>query len=110
MKALILGAALAACAAPALAGQADDYLMKAPEGDHPGRQYVSHGVRVIEGQPRWAVQNRQVVDDIFLLPDQDIVNVGVNNNVRADGPGIFPMRPHRPPHHHGPRPRPDWRR
>ena len=53
----------------ALAAEANDYLMKAPEGDHPGREYVVHGVRVVEGQPRWAVQNRQVVDERFLVPD-----------------------------------------
>ena len=103
MKALILGAALAACAAPALAAEANDYLMKAPDGDHPGREYVVHGVRVIEGQPRGAGQNRQVGDDRFLEPDTgDVTTVNVRSG--GGGGGIFiperrrPDRPHRPPH------------
>ena len=98
---LILGAALAACEAPALAAEANDYLMKAPEGDHPGREYVVNGVRVVEGQPRWAVQNRQVVDDRFLAPDiGDVTTVNVRNG--NGGGGLFiperrrPDRPHRP--------------
>jgi|LNFM01.1.fsa_nt_gb hypothetical protein len=101
MRVPILAAALAACAAPAfiapaLAAEANDYLMKAPEGDHPGREYVVHGVRVVEGQPRWAVQNRQVVDERFLVPDIATTTNVIVRGLRGEGlrqPGyrrVFP--------------------
>jgi hypothetical protein len=86
MRIPILAAVFAACAAPAFAAEANDYLMKAPEGDHPGREYVVHGVRVVEGQPRWAVQNRQVVDERFIVPDISTTTNVIVRGLRGERP------------------------
>ena len=70
MRSILIGAALAAVSAlPASAYEIREYSMRADEtSDHPGKDYVvvddkGKKVRVIEGQPRWAAQNRTIVQD-----------------------------------------------
>ena len=74
MKAFAFGVALAALtAAAAGAAEIRHYTMQASEDDHPGREYTVHGVRVVEGQPRWAIQRRSVMDDILAQPNDNSV-------------------------------------
>ncbi len=88
MRMLALAAALAALAAtPAGAAEIRHYSVQAgADGDHPGREYVVHGVRVVEGQPRWSTQRRSVMDDILAQPDNRSVTTIVNTfrRIRRD--------------------------
>lgn len=84
MKAFAFGTAMVVLAAAA-AGAAEirQYTMQAPDDDHPGREYVVHGVRVVEGQPRWNIQRRSVMDDILARPNDNSVTTII-------GPRLYP--------------------
>ena len=69
MRKILLGTACAAAlAAPAAASEINDYVSHAPDTDHPGREYVANGVRVVEGQPRWSTQRRTVITGSLDTP------------------------------------------
>ena len=88
MRMLALAAALATLAAiPAGAAEIRHYgVQGGADGDHPGREYVAHGVRVVEGQPRWSTQRRSVMDNILARPDDRSVTTIVNTfrRIRRD--------------------------
>jgi hypothetical protein len=87
MRLILIGAALAAVSAlPASAYEIRDYFMRADETSvHPGLDYVvvdrkGRKIRVIEGQPRWAEQNRTVIQE----PDE------MFRSLSGGFPGVLP--------------------